>query len=81
MRWSDRAKEAIKGSAVVLAVIVAGYLSTTYVDHRFAVREAASHDTASPSPASSACVDDEGRWRNWPWANVPMLSPACRSGR
>ncbi|MGJ5205880.1 hypothetical protein [Bradyrhizobium sp. HKCCYLR20261] len=69
-----------KGSAVVLVVTVAGYLSTIYVDHRFAARESASHATASPPPAASACVGDDGRWHNWPWANVPMLSPKCRSG-
>ncbi|MGJ4948794.1 hypothetical protein [Bradyrhizobium sp. HKCCYLS20291] len=74
MRGSDSAK----GFAVVLAVTVAGYLSTTYVDHRFAARDAAALETTSPSPKSSACVDKDGRWHNWPWANVPALSPPCR---
>ncbi|CCE01722.1 hypothetical protein BRAS3809_530010 [Bradyrhizobium sp. STM 3809] len=77
MRWSDWAR----GSAVVLGVSLAGYLSTTYVDYRFASHEGALHETASPPPAVSACVGDDGRWHNWPWANVPMLSPACRQRR
>lgn len=77
MRWSDSAK----GFAVVLVVTVAGYVSTTYVDHRFAALDATSEATTSPAPTGSACVGDDGRWQNWPWANVPMLSPACRSDR
>ena len=27
--------------------------------------------------AASACVDAKGSWVNWPWANVPTLSPPC----
>ncbi len=77
MRWSDLAK----GSAVVMVVTVAGYLSTTYVDLKFAAPGTASHETARPSPTSSACVGEDGRWHHWPWANVPMLSPACASKR
>ncbi len=75
MRWSD----SVKGCAVVLVVSVAGYLSTTYVDHRFAALEASADATTNPLPAGSACVDDDGRWHNWPWSNVPMLSPKCRA--
>lgn len=77
MRWSDSAK----GFAVVVVVTVAGYLSTTYVDHRFAALDASSDVTTSPAPTASACVGEDGRWHNWPWANVPMLSPACRQNR
>lgn len=25
----------------------------------------------------AACVDAKGSWVNWPWANVPTLSPPC----
>jgi hypothetical protein len=25
----------------------------------------------------SACVDARGSWANWPWPNVPTLSPPC----
>ncbi len=77
MRWSDSAK----GFAVVLVVTVAGYVSTTYVDHRFAALDASADATTNPPPTSSACVGEDGRWHNWPWANVPMLSPACRQNR
>jgi hypothetical protein len=28
-------------------------------------------------PAGSACVDASGRWVNWPYVNVPTLSPPC----
>jgi len=87
MRLSDLAT----GSTVLLGVIVAGYVSTTYVDQRFAVqlKEAnppaqTSHPapTNSPAPtngpAPSACVGADGSWKNWPWPNVPALSPKCR---
>lgn len=51
MRLSDLAK----GSSVFLAVIVAGYVSTIYVDQRLApppkpANEAASETTSSPAP-------------------------------
>ena len=70
MRLSDLAK----GSTVLLGVIFAGYLSTTYVDQRFA--EPKVSKWAAPA-STSACVDSTGNWKNWPWPNVPALSPKC----
>ncbi|RTE88221.1 MULTISPECIES: hypothetical protein [Bradyrhizobium] len=63
-------RDLAKGSSVFLGVIVAGYLSTSYVDRRFA-----SLDTSGPAPP--ACVGEDGSWKNWPWPNVPALSPKC----
>ncbi|WP_375312593.1 hypothetical protein WHZ77_04595 [Bradyrhizobium sp. A5] len=81
MKLSDLAK----GSTVLLGVIVAGYVSTTYVDQRFTAplkTANAPAPTSSPAPtngpAPSACVDADGSWKNWPWPNVPTLSPKCR---
>lgn len=89
MRLSDLAK----GSSVFLGVIVAGYVSTIYVDQRLAPPpKAASETTNSPAPTStpastdspapanggSACIGEGGSWKNWPWPNVPMGSPKCR---
>jgi hypothetical protein len=87
MRLSDLTK----GSTVLLGVIVAGYVSTTYVDQRFAtpvktanapVPTSSPEPTSSPAPTNnsppSACVDSDGSWKNWPWPNVPTLSPKCR---
>ncbi|WFU82735.1 hypothetical protein QA645_08380 [Bradyrhizobium sp. CIAT3101] len=88
MRLSDLAK----GSSVFLGVIVAGYVSTVYVDQRLAAPpKAASETTPSPSSTStpapadspapanggSACIGEGGSWKNWPWPNVPMGSPKC----
>jgi hypothetical protein len=88
MRLSDLAK----GSSVFLAVMVAGYVSTIYVDQRLApppraasepARETAPASapapSASPAPADggSACIGEGGSWKNWPWPNVPMGSPKC----
>jgi hypothetical protein len=68
-----------KGSLVFLGVIVAGYLSTTYVDQRFATPvKTASAPAPTNGPASSACVGEDGSWKNWSWPNVPALSPKCK---
>jgi hypothetical protein len=74
------------GSIISIAVIAAGLVSTRYVDRHFAApagkERASSSQQEAPSPqpstSSGACVDADGSWKNWPWANVPMLSPKCR---
>lgn len=92
-----RLSELAKGSSVFLGVIVAGYVSTIYVDQHLApppkaASETASETTGSPAPTStpaptdspapanggSACIDEGGSWKNWPWPNVPMGSPKCK---
>ena len=60
------------GSATFLAVIVAGFLSAVWVDRHYAAAAA-----QMPSASASACVREDGSWKNWIWANVPMLSPKC----
>jgi len=67
--------ELTKGSSVMLGVIVAGYVSTTYVDQCFAASSAAAQTNGA---GASACVGEDGSWKNWPWPNVPALSPKCR---
>ena len=71
-------RELAQGSSIFLGVIVAGYLSTSYVDHRFAARQPTPAPAPTSSPAPSACVDKDGSWKNWPWPNVPTLSPKCQ---
>jgi hypothetical protein len=78
--------EFAKGSATFLVVIVAGLLSETYLDRHLAVveidKKAASSDRSEASaPSTSACVGKDGSWKNWPWSNVPILSPKCREDR
>lgn len=84
MRLSDLAK----GTSVFLGVIVAGYVSTIYVDQRLAplpktadapAPTSTPAATESPAPANggSACIGEGGSWKNWPWPNVPMGSPKC----
>jgi len=60
------------GSATFLAILVAGSLSAVWVDRHYAGE--AAH---VPSASTSACVTADGSWKNWIWANVPMLSPKC----
>jgi hypothetical protein len=80
--------EFAKGSTTFLVVIVAGLLSEAYLDRHLAASEtdkkAASSDrTDAPTPStpSAACVGKDGSWKNWPWSNVPILSPKCREDR
>ena len=77
--------EFAKGSATFLVVIVAGFLSEGYLDRHLASetnKKASSIDGAEASSTSSAaCVGKDGSWKNWPWSNVPILSPKCREDR
>jgi hypothetical protein len=66
--------ELTKGSATFAVVIVAGYLSTTTVNRHFAAWAARTAETSAPG---TACVGEGGAWKNWPWPNVPTLSPKC----
>ena len=82
MRLSDLAK----GCSVFLGVIVAGYVSTIYLDQRLAAPKTESETTNTPAPTGSPapadgespCVGEGGSWKNWPWPNVPMGSPKCK---
>jgi hypothetical protein len=67
-------------AATLLVMVVAGYFLGTYLDQRFTSDEAyyrlASSDRVE-TPAASACIGADGSWKNWPWPNVPALSPKC----
>jgi len=77
--------EFLKGFAVFAIIIGAALLSMPYVDRYVAavspVKAAipdikpSTPDTAAAPPA--ACVQSDGSWKNWPWPNVPTLSPRC----
>jgi hypothetical protein len=80
--------EFAKGSATFLVVIVAGLLSEAYLDRYLAASEtdkkvasSDSADASAPSTPAAACVEKDGSWKNWPWSNVPILSPKCREDR
>ena len=80
--------EFAKGSTTFLVIIVAGLLSETYLDRHLAASETdkkvASSDSteaSTPSTSSAACVGKDGSWKDWPWSNVPTLSPKCREDR
>jgi hypothetical protein len=76
------------GSVTFVAIAVAGLLSVNATDRYFAAVKAgpdlasnASPKAQTPSTLPGACVDADGSWKNWVWANVPMLSPKCASER
>ena len=77
--------ELAMGTAMFVAVIAAGFLSATSVDRHYAAAVdrtlANRHDAQAPSASSAACVGADGSWKNWVWANVPMLSPKCPPDR
>ncbi|MGZ5871483.1 MAG: hypothetical protein ACXWKP_05155 [Bradyrhizobium sp.] len=68
--------ELAMGSAIFIAVITAGFISATWVDRHFAAVDGDATQTSS-----AACVSADGSWKNWVWANVPMLSPKCPPDR
>jgi hypothetical protein len=67
------------GSAAFLVVAVAGFFSAAWVDRHY-TEKAQSASQATPA-SSAACVGADGSWKNWVWANVPMLSPKCAGDR
>jgi hypothetical protein len=78
--------ELATGSATFIAIAAAGWLSVTSLDRHFADAAAGNslasgNQNQAPTPSSMACVGADGSWKNWVWANVPMLSPKCASDR
>jgi hypothetical protein len=67
--------ELAAGTATLIAVAAAGWLSAASVDRHFAA--AGVDNSPASGDSSTACVDAGGSWKNWVWANVPMLSPKC----
>ena len=80
--------EFAQGSATFLVVIVAGFLSESYLDRHLvnetdknAASSASAETMSAETTSSAACVGKDGSWKNWPWSNVPILSPKCREER
>jgi hypothetical protein len=75
-----------QGSLTFVAVIVAGFVSTAQLDRHFVAAEAGKKTVPGNGPegpvtSSAACVGKDGSWKNWPWSNVPALSPKCSDDR
>jgi hypothetical protein len=73
--------EFAKGTTTFVVVIAAGLLSEVYLDRHLAASVAEKKVASTPSTSSAACVEKDGSWKNWPWSNVPILSPKCREDR
>jgi hypothetical protein len=63
---------AVATGALILALSVG---SNALLD-RYLTTPSGVADVAT-APAGAPCVDAQGKWVNWPWANVPALSPRC----
>jgi hypothetical protein len=77
--------ELAAGSATFIAVAAVGWLSATSLDRHFAATSldntlASDDRNDAPSPSATPCIAADGSWKNWVWANVPMLSPKCEAG-
>jgi hypothetical protein len=80
-----------RGSAIFATMVVAGFFLGTYLDQRFTYDAADYADyhltsgdrqeAAAPDKSRSACVGEDGSWKNWSWPNVPALSPKCKQRR
>ena len=77
MRRSGFAKRA----AALVVLVVTGFLLGTYLDRRFTSDEADYQVASIAGHQPSACIGEDGTWKHWHWANVPMLSPKCTDGR
>ena len=76
--------EFLKGFAIFAIIIGAAWLSMPYAD-RYVAAVAQVKATVpdgqpnTPDTAETAatCVQADGSYKNWPWPNVPTLSPPC----
>ena len=68
-------------TATFVAMVVAGYFLGTYLDRQFSSDEARYKFTPNDVVAVSACIGEDGSWKNWQWPNVPTLSPKCADDR
>jgi len=68
---------------MILVLILGLSLASNSVLDRYLVppagKAAAADGNVAAAPGAGGCVDAKGSWVNWPWANVPALSPRCPS--
>jgi hypothetical protein len=68
--------------AILAGLLTAGsYANAGHVDAVGGLKgaENAQDGKSQKAQAGGACVDTKGTWVNWPWPNVPTLSPPCSS--
>jgi hypothetical protein len=67
--------ELLLGSAICVVMVGLALASSVVLDRYLPIPlEQKAEATVSQG---SPCVDTKGFWVNWPWANVPALSPPC----
>ena len=73
--------ELLKGSAIFATIIGAAWLSmplaNRYVDAVSPVKTAVPETSQTADAPPVTCVQSDGSYKNWPWPNVPTLSPPC----
>ena len=61
--------------ATSLSILALSVGSNALLD-RYHLAVAAPQDTAT-APPGTPCMDENGRWVNWPWPNAPALTLRC----
>jgi hypothetical protein len=76
--------EVLKGSTIFAIIMAAAWLSMPYADRYVdavapvkAAIPGAPPNTPVEAPPGAACIQADGSYKNWPWPNVPTLSPKC----
>jgi hypothetical protein len=77
--------EFLKGFAILATITGAAWLSMPYVDRyveavapvKAAIPDSQPKTTEAAETPPVTCVQSDGSYKNWPWPNVPMLSPKC----
>jgi hypothetical protein len=65
-------KQLALAAATCVAILFLAIVSDAALEIYFLRR-----DAQAAAQSGNACVDTKGSWVNWPWPNVPTLSPPC----
>jgi hypothetical protein len=65
-------KELALGLATCMLILGLAVGSNALLD-----RYLVSTENQATAQGGAVCVDAKGSWVNWPWPNVPTLSPPC----
>jgi hypothetical protein len=61
--------------ATCLLILALSAGSNTLLD-RYHLAAVTPQDVAT-APPGTPCMDEDGRWVNWPWPNAPALTLRC----
>ena len=68
----------IASAAATCVLILALSVGSNALLDRYHVATATPQEVAT-APPGTPCMDENGRWVNWPWPNAPTLTLPCAS--